>query len=553
MTEGENLSLRRRILQIGCAITWCLLASGPVFGFAAFKPILIREGVYSDKCHEAPSSSAVLQLSKLTSSFLITRDQGSEHMCEAQDLSLNLIFTLAAVITNVSALVVGTVLDVWGPRVTGLLGSFFLALGALAFKYSKYIYNELPLDPYLSGYILLALGGPFVFISCFQLANSFPKNSGLILALLTGAFDASLALFLFYRIGYTKWHPVSLDKFFTVYLLVPLFIAICEVTIMPKKSYKTVGTLAKIGETQIDETGRPIDRDLLLPEDREDNTANASHPQYTITETTSLIMRRASFSRRDSTTLRLSYSSRMSLKSIYEQDAEDRLINSSGGVFGILHDFDVIDQLKSKWFLLMTAFTTIQMLRINYFVATIKSQELYLYKDEQVAATINHFFDIALPVGGILSIPFIGLLLDNLRTNIVLTILSVVSVVIGIMGVLTWLPATYAGIILLVLYRPFYYTSVSDYCAKVFGFQTFGTIYGTLISISGICNILQLTLDKVTHEVFKLNPIPVNLILTGLTLIFAVLLISFINSQIYNARRKNLEIEAQEAPLRTGH
>ncbi|CCE82004.1 Piso0_002693 [Millerozyma farinosa CBS 7064] len=553
MTEGENLSLKRRILQIACAITWCLLAAGPVFGFAAFKPILIREGVYNDKCHEAPSTSAVLQLAKLTSSFLIARDQGSEHMCEAQDLSLNLIFTLAAVITNVSALVVGTVLDVWGPRVTGLLGSFFLALGALAFKYSKYIYNESPLDPYLSGYILLALGGPFVFISCFQLANSFPKNSGLILALLTGAFDASSALFLFYRIGYTKWHPVSLDKFFTVYLLVPLFIAICEVTIMPKKSYKTVGTLAKIGETQIDETGRPIDRDLLLPEDREDNTANANHPQYTITETTSLIMRRASFSRRDSTTSRLSYSSRMSSKSIYEQDAEDRLINSSGGVFGILHDFDVIDQLKSKWFLLMTAFTTIQMLRINYFVATIKSQELYLYKDEEVAATINHFFDIALPVGGILSIPFIGLLLDNLRTNIVLTILSVVSVVIGIMGVLTWLPATYAGIILLVLYRPFYYTSVSDYCAKVFGFQTFGTIYGTLISISGICNILQSTLDKVTHEVFKLNPIPVNLILTGLTILFAVLLISFINSQIYNVRRKNLEIEAQEAPLRTGH
>lgn len=553
MTEGENLSLKRRILQIVCAITWCLLAAGPVFGFAALKPILIREGVYSDRCHEAPNTTAVLQLSKIISPFLITRGDGGEHMCEAQDLSLNLIFTLAAVITNVSALVVGTVLDVWGPRVTGLLGSFFLALGALAFKYSKYIYYKLPLDPYLSGYILLALGGPFVFISSFQLANSFPKNSGLILALLTGAFDASLALFLFYRIGYTKWHPVSLDKFFTVYLLVPLFIAICEVTIMPKKSYKTVGTLAKIGETQIDETGRPIDRDLLLPEDREDNVANTPHPQHTITETTSLIMRRASFSRRDSTTLRLSYSSRMSLKSIYEQDAEDRLINSSGGVFGILHGFDVIDQLKSRWFLLMTAFTTIQMLRINYFVATIKSQELYLYKDEQLAATINHFFDIALPVGGILSIPFIGILLDNLRTNIVLTILSVVSVVIGIMGVLTWLPATYAGIILLVLYRPFYYTSVSDYCAKVFGFQTFGTIYGTLISISGICNILQLTLDRLTHEVFKMNPIPVNLILTGLTFVFAVFLISFINSQIYNVRRKNLEIEAQEAPLRTGH
>ena len=40
----------------------------------------------------------------------------------------------------------------------------------------------------------------------------------------------------------------------------------------------------------------------------------------------------------------------------------------------------------------MTLFTTIQMLRINYFVATIKSQELYLYHgNESLATTINHF------------------------------------------------------------------------------------------------------------------------------------------------------------------
>ena len=39
--------------------------------------------------------------------------------------------------------------------------------------------------------------------------------------------------------------------------------------IMPKDSYKTVGTLAKIAETGIDETGKPLDSNLLTPEDQQ--------------------------------------------------------------------------------------------------------------------------------------------------------------------------------------------------------------------------------------------------------------------------------------------
>lgn len=128
-----------------------------------------------------------------------------------------------------------------------------------------------------------------MFISCFQLANSFPKNSGLILALLTGAFDSSSALFLIYRIYYFSVGELSVSSFFTGYLIVPAFIFLCQVFIMPRDSYKTVGTLAKIAETGIDESGRPLDDDLLLPEDRESAiTARDDLYQPTITETTAL-------------------------------------------------------------------------------------------------------------------------------------------------------------------------------------------------------------------------------------------------------------------------
>ncbi|RCK59221.1 Protein FMP42 [Candida viswanathii] len=527
--------LPTRLLQVSCAIVWCLLAAGPVFGFAAIKPIFISQHIYQSKCDFSTKSSSP-----------------EEVQCVEQDLSLNLLFTVACMVTNISALPVGSILDSYGPKITGIIGSVILALGALSMKFA----NSIALfDGYLTGYTLLALAGPFVFISCFQLANSFPKNSGLVLALLTGAFDSSSALFLFYRLYYTRIQQLSIGGFFTVYLVVPVFIFLCQVFIMPRDSYKTVGTLAKIAETGIDETGMPLDQNLLTPEDRRSvNSSSAidsiENYQPTISETTSLLMRRASApnSRRASTTLRASY---LSMKSHYEQEADTRLINSSGGVFGVLHGATISQQLNSWWFWGMCFFTTIQMLRINYFVATIKSQMVYLYHgDEELATSINHFFDLALPLGGLCAIPMIGLVLDNLTTLLVLTILCGLSLFIGVAGLLSWLPATYAGILVLVIYRPFYYTAVSDFCAKVFGYDNFGTVYGTIIAISGVCNILQQVMDKATHEYFHMNPGPVNTILVVLTAVFGVALIGFVKSQEMHIRRKNLEMEAQDASYR---
>jgi len=50
-----------------------------------------------------------------------------------------------------------------------------------------------------SGFVLFATGGPLIYISSFHLANAFPRRSGLIMGLLTGAFDVSSVTFvLFY-------------------------------------------------------------------------------------------------------------------------------------------------------------------------------------------------------------------------------------------------------------------------------------------------------------------------------------------------------------------
>ena len=74
--------------------------------------------------------------------------------------------------------------------------------------------------------------------------------------------------------------------------------------------------------------------------------------------------------------------------------------------------------------------------------------------------------------------PIVGTLLDNFTTQTVLGVLVIVSTVTGILQVTPNLIAQYVTVLIFAIYRPLYYTSVSDYCAKIFGFRTFGKVYG---------------------------------------------------------------------------
>lgn len=115
-----EVSQRKRILQIAVAVIYCLFAAGIVFGYAALKPVLIAEKVYREYCSPEEIEENV-------------------RVCYQQELRLNFMFTVAAVATNVCALLVGTILDQFGPRVAGIIGSWLLAAGLAGFGFSKSI------------------------------------------------------------------------------------------------------------------------------------------------------------------------------------------------------------------------------------------------------------------------------------------------------------------------------------------------------------------------------------------------------------------------------
>lgn len=529
--SAQQVSVNTRLVQCASAIFWCLLSGGPIFGFAALKPVLIKEHVYEYVCDATVNSSStpywgkfVMDPSVFTSltttlvkGVATIKEEDIVAKCTNQDLKLNMIFTVAAMMTNVAALVIGRCLDVFGPRISGLVGAFFLYVASFIFIFSKEIENSMFsfIDPYLIGYASMALGGPFAYMSSFHLSNSFPTKSGTILAIITGAFDASSAIFLIYRIIYNaSGLTFTLDKFFKVYLFVPTYIALMEVFLMPADSYKTAPDTELCADDG-ENLESAVETDALLAVEVEH-----SH---------------AATGRRDSIG--------DALKQPYATDGEDFLIEHSG-VFGILHGYSAQYQLKTPWFFLMCLFATIMMLRINYFVATIGTQYSYLLHSVPQGALLNRFFDVALPLGGIVSIPFVGLFLDYCSTAIVLGVLLLVSLTIGVLGLV---PNFYTGFVhvsIFVMYRPFFYTAVSDYCAKVFGFDTFGTVYGAIICISGIINYFQSFLDRLTHTTFDMNPTPINIALIFTTVIIGVVTVGYVRKEaiLYGIKKSHIHL-----------
>lgn len=72
------------------------------------------------------------------------------------------------------------------------------------------------------------------------------------------------------------------------------------------------------------------------------------------------------------------------------------------------------------------------MMRINYFVATVRTKYEYLLHSHALAKHVSHVFDIALPAGVVTAVPFIGLILDNFSTTFVLGLLVVIATIIGV-------------------------------------------------------------------------------------------------------------------------
>ncbi|KAK5050104.1 hypothetical protein LTR84_004224 [Exophiala bonariae] len=495
-----EVSQRKRIAQILVGVVSCVTASGIVFGFDALKTILTQEKVYREYCSEEELLEGV-------------------QLCYLQDQRLNLTFVIASVTTNISALLVGGILDRYGPKVCGFISSIMLALGSLSMAFA----SSLPFDGYFAGSFLLALGGTFTFVPSFHLANAFPRFQGLILALVTGAFDASASVFLVFRIIYqSTGGNFSLRQFFLLFLVVPIFIFTTQILIMPRYIYETRAELTTKVELASDPT-----QDM---HDSDDEFQSAAELMQVRTERA--VRRRQSIASINE--LLGDQSER------HEFEKKEGVKHTTSGVWGVMHGVPALQQMMSPWFILITMFTVLQMMRFNFFIATIWTQYVFMLGSSREATKVIEFFDVALPIGGVVTVPFIGLLLDNASTVAVLNLLVLLSTIIGILGAVPTRWAAYANVCLFCVFRPLYYSAMSDYAVKVFGYATFGTVYGTIICLSGVFTFAQSGLQALLHKTFEDDPEPINLGLATAGLVLGISLVMYVDIKGRTIQREKI-------------
>lgn len=349
-------------------------------------------------------------------------------------------FVIASVTANISALLVGRILDRRGPRLCGIISAVLLVLGSLCLAFAE----ELPFDVYYPGSFLISLGGTFTFVPSFHLSNTFPRFQGLILALVTGAFDASASVFLGFRMLYQATHGAfGPRQIFLAYLVIPAFILITQLTMMPAHSYETRTELATKMELAADPTQdvHDSDEEIGTPEEvMRVRSARARRRRQSITSINELL-------------------GPPEERNEYEKKEREKRMTS--GVFGVLHGVPASQQFRTPWFILITLFTVLQMARFNFFISTIWSQYVYMLGSEEEAMHIIEFFDLALPIGGIATVPFIGALLDHTSTVAVLNLLVLMSTLIGVLGAVPTIWAAYANVTLFCLFRPLYYSAMS--------------------------------------------------------------------------------------------
>lgn len=397
--------------------------------------------------------------------------------------------------TQVATLPIGFTLDRIGPKRTSILGAVLFALGCVSFGSGL---RTSWLDGYYLGFALLALGGPLIFLPSFHLSNAFPAYSGLILSAVTGAFDASSIPFVIYKSIYEAVDGrFSIRTFFWLYTIFPALVIIEQLTIAPSTIYQRGGETALLAEDGVESDDEDEEQEVLADEPVADTNASAFSTM--LASANAGLVNSSSFSR------------------IHYGDAHDddeALIETHGTkdtLVGTLFGRSASQQVASIWFLVLTAFVCTHMARINFYILSCAAQLEFYTGDAKLAETLTTLFTILLPLGGLVGVPFVGFLLDSRPWIDTGYALMLMGLIFGICGVSSNSIVQMIGIGAFCFFRPLMYTSVSDAFARVMGFQHFGTVYGTAMSMSGIVGMINAPLDVLVKTKLGGDYLPVDI------------------------------------------
>jgi len=199
----------KNALRITTGFVEIFFICGLVYGWGAFDYILKEESVYQELCKEE-------------------NDNGNVTInCEAQDTIYLQITSVGTVILSAGALAVGSLLDRYGLRTARIYGGVLLTLAFVFYYCLSYSSHLLWLF-----WIFLCMGTLAPLLTLLPLANTFPERKGLIITVINGVYDCSVAATAFWAGFYEN--GMSVSTMALVLLLVMGFYWIRTFALLPK-------------------------------------------------------------------------------------------------------------------------------------------------------------------------------------------------------------------------------------------------------------------------------------------------------------------------------
>ena len=486
--RNNNPRVNRYVLVVILCF-YCLLAGPAYFNWTPIADILLQHGVFKWKC--TPEEIAAATGSPNFVSY--------EPLCKAQELAINSLFMIASSSNFCCSFLGGLLLDLAGPKATGMIGIGALLVGWLLLALSTETVNC-----FIVAAVLIGMSTDTAFFPCLSAANLFPSKGSTVIAFFGCFRSLSFTVPLTMRAAVIQrgiaTAPQAMLVYCGVFLVLCFFVA---VLLLPRKAHEKA--------TDNEETGPYSSKQPSLtetPTGTQCCDAATTAAAATAATTTAAAQRRARL--RDWATVKLRS-------------------------FG--------KECCSLSYLPLLPLFSFLMTNIVFFIPSTLHLIPEAYEANQVIQTFSF-----------LPCPFFGLLADQIGILPVMHLLNLCGllcyVCVVIPGIPAYRPLQFIAPILFAVQISFLMSQLYCYVSVTFSQQHLGTLVGLVCAVGGLFSLItgpmrSFALDK--------GFMPMCVLAISFALSNAVIISYLHILQIRRTKRKRLQITGQATPQDDRH
>ncbi|RYH16558.1 hypothetical protein EON65_29915 [archaeon] len=163
--------------------------------------------------------------------------------------------------------------------------------------------------------------------------------------------------------------------------------------------------------------------------------------------------------------------------------------------------------MRSSQFIMLTIFFLINSFWVNFYIGTFDTQirDAGPLTDDE-AHNYGRLFTLIITCG-VVTIPIVGVLMDNYGFPLTSMVLIGMGVVWSVLLIMNTTTSIFVSFFFYSVYRTFFFTFVFAYLADTLGFKYFGVLAGVMFVLGGVLGILQYPIAEFASKMCVDNPL----------------------------------------------